>query len=355
VVAWGILESIWDLFEAATEGLTEAGSMRLAFHLGRGDVHTSKLSCWKTQFLSTLLACTLSIGFLILSPYVPRWYTNDETLIEMVQTQLPLIGIGNIFMVFGMTSWSLIGAQGRYRIATVISATMTFCVTLPLAAFFCIGMRYSLISLVGAVVIGYSTTGLLLGFLLQMSDWDHISKNICALNENEELDSRSEVDSVEDCDEFQDNVSTHSTIVEMQKSPDGDSNYSSYDIILESLKSSQEERLRLANYLENVKEELLVLARKNSTQVTNGFQRNSGDEVTLLTARIVDLEAQVLEKDSIIENLKGDIQRIQQLYGAELSDLLGRIKNRVRQTSEVLLSNTSSRDLSSTSSAEQNS
>lgn len=106
-------------------------------------------------------------------------------------------------MVFGMTSWSLIGAQGRYKIATVISATMTLFVTLPLAALFCIGLRYSLISLVGAVVVGYSTTGLCLGYLLQMSDWEHISKNICDLNDTFDMDSSSseEVDSNSDDDD----------------------------------------------------------------------------------------------------------------------------------------------------------
>jgi hypothetical protein len=47
---------------------------------------------------------------------------------------------------------------------------------------------------------------------------------------------------------------------------------------------------------------------------------------------------------------------MQDLYGAELSDLLGRIKQRVRQTSEVLLGSSSSeksRDISYESSAEE--
>lgn len=119
VVAWGILESIWNLFEAATEGLVEAGSMQLAFHLGQRDVEGSKLCSWKTLFLSTILACTLSAIFLILLPYIPNWFSNDKTLVErMVEVQLSLIGIGNIFMVFGMTSWSLIAGarQGRYKV-----------------------------------------------------------------------------------------------------------------------------------------------------------------------------------------------------------------------------------------------
>jgi len=210
VVAWGILESIWDLFEAATEGLAEAGSMRLAFHLGKGNIPASKLSSWKTLFLSTILAVILSSTLFILSPYIPRWFTNDATLIEMVAEQLPLIGFGNIFMVFGMTSWALIGAQGRYKIATLVSATMTLFVTLPLAALFCLGFRYSLISLVGALIIGYSTTGLCLGYILQMSEWEHISKNICDLNETYDMDCSSSDDDSDDdergVDVFEDNA-----------------------------------------------------------------------------------------------------------------------------------------------------
>jgi hypothetical protein len=352
VVAWGVLESIWDLFEAATEGLAEAGSMRLAFHLGRGDVQTSKLSCWKTLFLSTILACALSTVFLILSPYIPHWFTNDETLVSMVKVQLPLICVGNIFMVFGMTSWSLIGAQGRYKIATLVSAAMTICVTLPLAAVFCIGMRYSLISLVGAVVVGYSTTGLFLGYFLQMSDWLHVSKIICALNEKDELEcSSDDDDSAEENphDRFEDNVCPKS--ISAQPSPDYRT-HGCYNISIKSVQASQ--KMYLATCPDNVKVELLSLAEEISKQDSNNAA--SSDKIASLTAKIMDLEAQVQERNSTIERLRGDIRRMQDLYGAELSDLLGRIKQRVRQTSEVLLGSSSSeksRDISYESSAEE--
>lgn len=351
VVAWGVLESIWDLFEAATEGLAEAGSMRLAFHLGRGDVQTSKLSCWKTLFLSTILACALSTVFLILSPYIPHWFTNDETLVSMVKVQLPLIGVGNIFMVFGMTSWSLIGAQGRYKIATLVSAAMTICVTLPLAAVFCIGMRYSLISLVGAVVVGYSTTGLFLGYFLQMSDWLHVSKIICALNEKDELECSSDDDSAEENphDRFEDNVCPKS--ISAQPSPDYRT-HGCYNISIKSVQASH--KMNLATCPDNVKVELLSLAEEISKQDSNDAA--SSDKIASLTAKIMDLEAQVQERNSTIERLRGDIRRMQDLYGAELSDLLGRIKQRVRQTSEVLLGSSSSeksRDISYESSAEE--
>ena len=191
MVTWGIVETIWDLFEAATEGLSEAACIRLAFHLGRGDAEASKLSSSKSLYLSVCLSCITSAVLAVLMPYIPRWFTKDETLQDMIGVLLPFIAIGNVLMVFGMVSWSLIGAQGKYKLATFVSAVMTFCVTLPLAAGFCIGFRFSLEALVGAVVIGYSTTGLVLGYILQMSDWEGISKSIKELNEKEYEDDSS--------------------------------------------------------------------------------------------------------------------------------------------------------------------
>jgi|AntRauTorckE5430_2_1112549.scaffolds.fasta_scaffold09505_4 Na+-driven multidrug efflux pump len=209
VAAWGIIESIWDLFEAATNGLAEAGSIRLAFHLGRGDVEASKLSSSKTLFLSTCLSCMMSAGFLFLIPYLPHWFTKDNTLQNMVEALLPFVAIGNILMAYGMVSWSLVGAQGRFKLATSVSAIMTLCITLPLSAGFCLGFRFSLEALVGAIVIGYSTTGLVMGFILQMSDWEGISKSVQAQHEEDEEDSDDSISgsSSSSADEFVDDVS----------------------------------------------------------------------------------------------------------------------------------------------------
>ena len=86
-------------------------------------------------------------------------------------------------MNFGMVSWSLLGAQGRYNLATWVAAIMSFCVTIPLSAYFCMYLKYTPDALVGAVIIGYSTTGTVLGYLLLRSDWEHISMTIRGHNE----------------------------------------------------------------------------------------------------------------------------------------------------------------------------
>jgi len=137
--------------------------------------------------MSSVLAVFITCILFICGDTLPKWFTSDVTLQNMLTPMIPLIGIGNILMIFGMVSWSLVGAQGRFKLATSVSAIMTFCVTVPLAAIFCIVKRYDLQALVASVVIGYSTTGLILAYVLLTSDWEHISRTIRDYNEAEDI------------------------------------------------------------------------------------------------------------------------------------------------------------------------
>ena len=214
VAAWGIIESLWDIFEATTQGLMEAGAMRLAFHLGKGDINKSPTSAWKTLFLSTLLR-TVTTGVLFLcSENLSSWFTKDETLQDMVNSVIPIIGIGNILMVFGMVSWELVCAQGRFKLATTISAAMSFCITIPLSALFCFYFRFDLKGIVSAIVIGYSTTGLVFAVTLLLSDWKKVSDIIIQQNaEEEDSDDDDDIIEVKDEDSRSDDDSSENPVV----------------------------------------------------------------------------------------------------------------------------------------------
>lgn len=180
--------SVWEAFESATGGFAEAGSIRVANHLGRGDIENAKKSSWKTLLISTMLALVITSILLICGDSLSTWFTNDNTLQRMLNDLIPLIGIGNILMVYGMVSWSLIGAQGRYHLATIINSMMSICVTLPTGVIFSVVYRFTLEGLVGAVIIGYSSTGLSLGYLLLTTDWPKIAKLIQEENEASSFD-----------------------------------------------------------------------------------------------------------------------------------------------------------------------
>mmetsp|Transcript_19594 Transcript_19594/g.23364 ORF Transcript_19594/g.23364 Transcript_19594/m.23364 type:complete len:155 (-) Transcript_19594:498-962(-) len=118
--------------------------------------------------------------------------TRDLLLRDMLNEAIPMIGIGNILMVFGMVSWSLVGAQGRYRLATTVSIISSWTVTLPLCALFIYGFRFNIEGVAAAVVVGYSTSGCIFAVLLITSDWKHISDTIRRYNLENGIDSDDE-------------------------------------------------------------------------------------------------------------------------------------------------------------------
>ncbi len=162
----------------------------------------AKMCAFKSLFMGTCLSFFITALLFIMGQDLPTWFTPDETLQGMLNKLIPMIGVANIFMIFGMVSWTLIGAQGRYRLATTISLCMSFFVTLPIAALFTFHFVFDLQAIVGAIICGYSTTGLCLGYILLRSDWEHISETIREYNAENDLsesESDSESDSDSDC------------------------------------------------------------------------------------------------------------------------------------------------------------
>merc|ERR1711966_437491 len=121
-------------------------------------------------------------GFFLCGNDLPTWFSSDETIQRMLSELIPLVGFGNITMCFGMVSWSLVGAQGRYRLATLTSMISSWFITLPMSVIAVIALNLNLKGLVGAVIAGYSTSSVILMYILLRSDWVRLSKIIQDLN-----------------------------------------------------------------------------------------------------------------------------------------------------------------------------
>lgn len=159
-----------------TEGFGDAGEMRTGVHLGGGRPLRARLSSYKTMLVGTISATMCTSILWILGEDLATWMTPDPTLQGMIIEVLPLIGMGNIALAAGSISWALVGAQGRYRLATLVAFVSSWCVTLPLAAVFVYGFNFDLQGPVSAVVIGYSVTGTCLLYILARSDWERLSR-----------------------------------------------------------------------------------------------------------------------------------------------------------------------------------
>ena len=113
----------------------------------------------------------------------------------MLSDLFPLMALGNMTMNVGMVCWALVGAQGRYQLATTVAMGCSFLITLPLAAVLTIGMNIDLQGLTFSVVIGYAVTAMILSTFLLMSDWETISTAI-----QERMAREEEEESVSDDD-----------------------------------------------------------------------------------------------------------------------------------------------------------
>ena len=222
VATWALLGTVWELFEAATEGIGEAAAVRVAYHLGKGHPELAELSSYKSLLLSFGLSLFVTAGFFLCGNDLPTWFSSDETIQRMLSELIPLVGFGNITMCFGMVSWSLVGAQGRYRLATLTSMISSWCITVPMSVIVVVALNLNLKGLVGAVIAGYSTSSVILMYIILRSDWVRLSKIIQELNA-----VTGEIDSSDDEDDESSSSSEESSSSSSDDSSDDDSSSSS--------------------------------------------------------------------------------------------------------------------------------
>lgn len=180
---------VWEIFESTTESISDASEVRVSYHLGKGNSSMAKLSAFKSMYLSGMLSFIGTGVFWYFRNDLPEYLTDDPTLQAMLVELFPLIAMGNITMNVGMCCWTLVGAQGRYKLATSINTASTLLVTLPLAALFTVYLRIDLQGLTFAVVTGYTVTAMALTTTLLMSNWEKLAAKIQTKMAAEEEDS----------------------------------------------------------------------------------------------------------------------------------------------------------------------
>jgi hypothetical protein len=150
--------------------------------MGAGEAQSAKLASYKAIYLGIVVAVFSTALLFIFAPYVPAWLTPDPTLQGMIFDLLPLIGFGQILMVPGLISWSIIAAQGRARLATTIEFVTSWLIVVPISAIFVYMYNYNLIGLVAALIVGYTLGGISIAYLILRSDWEAVSDVIIGRN-----------------------------------------------------------------------------------------------------------------------------------------------------------------------------
>lgn len=184
MVAWGLLGNIWESLEAITLAIADAAEVRVAVLLGEGKPGAAKKAAYKALFLGIVFSLVITSCLFIAGRSIPTWLTSDVTLQNMIAELVPLFGIGNIVLTMGSMAWTILGAQGRYRLATAIGVAGSWLVTIPLAAIFSIVLRVDLQGQTAAIVIGYMVSGTYQNALLLRSNWPRLSEKVIEDNQD---------------------------------------------------------------------------------------------------------------------------------------------------------------------------
>lgn len=175
VATWAVMGVIWEVFQAMTEGIGEAASVRVSFYLTEGLPNDARKLAHKIAFLSIVLVLLFTSIFLMAGPNIAATLTTDNTLQHLLTDLIGATALANISMTFAQVYWSLAGAQGRFGFA---SATILLCrwlVTLPIA-FICIfGHEFDLTSVACGIAVGYAIAACILACTVFSSDWEQLA------------------------------------------------------------------------------------------------------------------------------------------------------------------------------------
>ena len=168
----------WEAIEEISLAIADAAEVKVGKMMGSGQPYRARSMGNKSLYLGTLFSLIFSLPIIAMKDILTRFFTTDETLQTILTDLFPLVGVGNIALMFGSMCWSILGAQGRYALATALGLIGSWGVTIPLASIFALVLNFDLQTKVGSVVVGYACSGSLIASMLMRSDWEQLSANV---------------------------------------------------------------------------------------------------------------------------------------------------------------------------------
>lgn len=186
-----MLGAVWDVLEAFTEGIGEAAAIQVAFLLAAAQPERARKLSFSILYFGLVQSLLITSALFMGGRHLAMLLTADNTMQHMMNDAMTLLGFANVAMSFSQVGWSLIGAQGRFRLATSVMFFSRWLVTIPVALVTIFVFFLDLSSISGCLIVGYSTASCVLTFIVIRSDWDRLANLMQQMNnpsEKQELD-----------------------------------------------------------------------------------------------------------------------------------------------------------------------
>lgn len=165
---------LFELVHTATMGMSDATSIRIGSHLGRGDAraarHTAAISFMAAGSWGILFA---ALGFTF-HPYAARIFTNDSAVLAQAATLRSLVWGSYALIAVGDSASGVLEGQGRSG-AQAAAAMVGIVVCVPLAFASVHATTFALRGLWGAMFFGYLCVDILCIGFVWFSDWEKLA------------------------------------------------------------------------------------------------------------------------------------------------------------------------------------
>eukprot|EP01059_Diplonema_ambulator_P030992 TRINITY_DN554_c0_g1_i4.p1 TRINITY_DN554_c0_g1~~TRINITY_DN554_c0_g1_i4.p1 ORF type:complete len:503 (+),score=125.28 TRINITY_DN554_c0_g1_i4:164-1510(+) len=174
IAAWSAMGSLWAQLAGASMGMAKAMNVRLATHLGSGDLEL----CFKSiKFGTIMISCistTLGLSLYLARDYVGRIFSSDPEIIHAVKEVCWLFGIDIPLLNTGVVALFVLDAQGRPSLGAGIIGACTWLINIPFSALAVYKLGYSLNGIMFVVSCGYVVSVVLSWWFICRSDWDQL-------------------------------------------------------------------------------------------------------------------------------------------------------------------------------------
>jgi len=176
--AWILLSYVWGVMETGFDSFASAAATQVNSLLTKGDIVAARRISRKSRAFALFYGTSVALIVYALRDPIADLLTTDYTLQYILVDGIMFACIGVPFTALGGISEEMNHEQGRYRTSMVISWCCRLLVTFPLAVVMTYGMRFEIVGVVSAVVMGSTTDGMLQTVLLVYSNFYSASNSL---------------------------------------------------------------------------------------------------------------------------------------------------------------------------------
>jgi len=197
--------ALFEVLYTVVQGMGEGTSIRIGFHVGKGDVYAAKVVMWISLVVSLLWGIFAAGAGYLFRYDLAGFLSNDPEVQALFVSLAPLVwGSYAVFSVGGQCL-AVLDGQGRAPAQAVSFLIGSWLTSVPLFIYSSFRTDWGLRGLWAALVIGYMVTLGVAALYIQYSNWNDIidcAKERVAGEGTQEIENKSKEENCTDSDDI---------------------------------------------------------------------------------------------------------------------------------------------------------